>query len=146
MSDAIISHNAEYTDVVRKITRSMPLRALSLQMKVLSGDLGALETQPAETLRKDHGLDSPALLNRLGYDLLQHRRPAEAINVFKANARLFPDDPNAYDSLGEALERDNRKEEALASYEKAVLKARERNDPRLGIYEKNFNRLKGAEK
>lgn len=142
VSDAIISHNAEYTDFVRKITRSVPTKALSLQMKILSGDLGALETQPVETLRKDYGIDAPALLNRLGYYLLLHRRPAEALTVFKANVRLFPDDPNSYDSLGEALERDNRKAEALASYEKAVLKAQERKDPLLSVYEKNRNRLK----
>lgn len=41
-------------------------------------------------------------LNELGYILLKENKVKEAINVLKANATLFPDSPNTYDSLGEA--------------------------------------------
>ncbi|MEM7368757.1 MAG: serine hydrolase [Bacteroidota bacterium] len=41
-------------------------------------------------------------LNSLGYALMQEKNLEEAIEVFHVNTRLFPDEANPYDSLGEA--------------------------------------------
>jgi tetratricopeptide (TPR) repeat protein len=40
--------------------------------------------------------------------------------VFQVNAALFPASGNVYDSLGEALERSGRREEAIAAYRRAL--------------------------
>jgi len=40
--------------------------------------------------------------------------------VFRINVALFPRSGNVYDSLGEALERANRKDQAIAAYRRAL--------------------------
>jgi len=42
---------------------------------------------------------SEARLNDLGYSLLQQKKVAEAITVFKVNVDLYPQSANVYDSL-----------------------------------------------
>ncbi|MBM4090463.1 MAG: hypothetical protein FJ276_13735 [Planctomycetes bacterium] len=146
VGDAIISHNAEYTKFIRQIVPAPTLKMVALQLRVLSGGLTSLEHLPAVSLMNDYDIASPEHLNGLGYMLLFADRADDAITVFKTNTRLFPDEPNCYDSLGEALEYNNQKDLALANYDKACQKAREKNDTRLETYEKNYDRLKGAGK
>ena len=62
-----------------------------------------------------------AILNRLGYSRLKkEEKPAWALELFKINVKLFPEDGNLWDSLGEAYLKYDKKEEAIKSYTKAV--------------------------
>ena len=61
-----------------------------------------------------------ARLNNLGYSLLQQKKIAEAIGVFKVNVELYPQSANAYDSLGEAYMANGDKELAITSYKKSL--------------------------
>jgi tetratricopeptide (TPR) repeat protein len=65
-------------------------------------------------------VDTEAVMNRFGYTLLQAKRVAEAIEIFQLNVEAYPNSPNGYDSLGDALTAAGRKEEAIKSYEKAL--------------------------
>lgn len=58
--------------------------------------------------------------NALGYRLLQENRIDAALFVFEKNTQLFPGSGNAWDSLGEALAKAGRKEQAIASYRKSL--------------------------
>ncbi|MCU0235603.1 MAG: S41 family peptidase [Acidobacteria bacterium] len=58
--------------------------------------------------------------NALGYKLLQENRLELSLYVFEKSARLYPDSWNAWDSLGEAAAKANRKEQAIASYRKSL--------------------------
>lgn len=61
------------------------------------------------------------ILNRLGYSRLKkEEKPNWALELFKLNVKLFPEDGNLWDSLGEAYLKYNKKEEAIKSYTKAV--------------------------
>lgn len=60
------------------------------------------------------------LLNMAGYYFLYEGRPDEAIEIFSLNCQLFPQKPNTWDSLGEALYRAGKKEEALQAFRKAL--------------------------
>ena len=60
------------------------------------------------------------ILNQIGYALLFHDRPEEAIKVFEMNAELFPDVANCWDSLGEAWLAKGDKKKALECYKKAL--------------------------
>jgi nicotinamidase-related amidase len=140
--EGIISHKADYTDVIRNITGALPLRFVELNLKVLSDDVKKLEDMPAETLSKEYDITAPNQLNIIGYNLIFKGRLVDAIIVMKANLRLFPEEPNCYDSLGDAYERNSQKDLALSHYEKACQKGKEKNDPNLQAYEKNFQRLK----
>jgi tetratricopeptide (TPR) repeat protein len=59
-------------------------------------------------------------LNSLGYELLQQKRTADAIEVFKLNVEAFPESGNTYDSLGEAYMKAGQKELAIKSYAKSL--------------------------
>ena len=61
-----------------------------------------------------------AELNTLGYQLLQMKKVAEAIEIFKLNVEAYPNAANTYDSLGEAYLAHGDKELAISNYKKAV--------------------------
>jgi CubicO group peptidase (beta-lactamase class C family) len=64
---------------------------------------------------------NPGDLNRLGYTLLRDNpSPDDALRVFVANTEIYPQDANAYDSLGEAYAKAGKKEAAIASYRKSL--------------------------
>jgi CubicO group peptidase (beta-lactamase class C family) len=60
------------------------------------------------------------VLNNLGYWLLRHDRPADAVAIFKLNVEAYPKSANPYDSLGEAYRKTGQAELALATYRKAL--------------------------
>ncbi|MFO7445911.1 MAG: FKBP-type peptidyl-prolyl cis-trans isomerase, partial [Ignavibacteriaceae bacterium] len=59
-------------------------------------------------------------LNMLGYQLLQSRRPEDAVIVLKLNAETFPQSANVYDSLGEAYYFTGQTELAIENYKKSL--------------------------
>lgn len=58
--------------------------------------------------------------NEAGYDLLQGKRFEEAIYVFTMTTQLYPDSPNAWDSLAEAYWKSGAIEKAKEYYKKAI--------------------------
>jgi CubicO group peptidase (beta-lactamase class C family) len=59
-------------------------------------------------------------VNRVGYWLLERKKPKEAVAVFEMNVADFPSSWNAHDSLGEGYAAAGQKERAIASYEKSL--------------------------
>jgi CubicO group peptidase (beta-lactamase class C family) len=59
-------------------------------------------------------------LNVLGYDLLFNGYTAEALEPFRINVILHPDDFNVYDSYAEALAANGRKSDAVLMYRKSL--------------------------
>lgn len=59
--------------------------------------------------------------NAYGYVLLSAKNNSEALNVFRLNTMLYPDNANTFDSLAEAWERTGNKKEAIAAYEKLLV-------------------------
>lgn len=59
-------------------------------------------------------------LNTLGYRLLQMKKVADAIEIFKLNVEIYPQASNAYDSLGEAYMLHGDKELAIVNYKKSL--------------------------
>lgn len=68
----------------------------------------------------NHQEPKDAILNMLGYDLLQSGHLKEALEMFKLNTELFPNIANCWDSYGEALLKSGNEKAALAAYEKAL--------------------------
>ncbi|HFA48624.1 MAG TPA: serine hydrolase [Bacteroidetes bacterium] len=62
----------------------------------------------------------PGLLNSSGYALMQENKLAEAIDIFRANIELFPEEANPYDSLAEAYLEKGDKTNALKYYKMAL--------------------------
>jgi tetratricopeptide (TPR) repeat protein len=59
-------------------------------------------------------------LNQLGYQLLQGKKVADAIEILKLNVEMYPQSANTYDSLGEAYMVNGDKELAIANYKKSL--------------------------
>ena len=78
-------------------------------------------------------------VNAIGYQSLFADDLATAIKIFRYNLSLYPESPNVYDSLAEALAKAGKSEEALINYTKAVETAERVGDPRLKIFKANRN-------
>ena len=83
-------------------------------------------------------VETEATLNRIGYALLQQKRVAEAIEIFKLNVRDAPNSANAFDSLGDGYVAAGKREEAIKAYEKALAL-----DPSFASSAESLKKLKG---
>jgi tetratricopeptide (TPR) repeat protein len=61
-----------------------------------------------------------AVLNAMGYGVMNNHRYSESAAIFELNTKRHPESANAWDSYSEALERAGRKEEALAAARKVL--------------------------
>lgn len=89
----------------------------------LMGENVAAAIAQYRKLKKEHPAEydfSEKELNALGYQLLNHARVADAIEIFKLNVEMFPQGSNAYDSLGEAYLRNNDRDLAIKHYKKSL--------------------------
>ena len=78
------------------------------------------------------------ILNDLGYAYLYEANDInKAVELFKLNTELFSDIANCWDSYGEALAKQGNKDQAIASYEKALS-----IDPNLESAKKALKELK----
>lgn len=59
-------------------------------------------------------------LNKLGYQLLNHKKTDQAIEIFKLNVSLYPESANVYDSIGEAYETAGNKVLAIKNYKRSL--------------------------
>jgi len=79
---------------------------------------------------------SSRLLNIFGYELLGEHKLDKAIAIFKLNIRLFPEEANQYDSLGDAYMEKGDTELAIESFKKALEK-----DPGFGSSKQKLEKL-----
>ncbi|MCX2679388.1 serine hydrolase [Galbibacter sp. EGI 63066] len=68
----------------------------------------------------DYNFSNPSELARVGYKLIEKDQIKDAIKIFKLLVKEFPDEPYAYDSLGEAYFIDKQYDLALSNYKKAI--------------------------
>jgi len=87
-----------------------------------------------------------ALMNQVGYQLMGEGKMDEAVAAFKLNVERYPASANVYDSLGEAYERSGHPELALPNYEKAHALGQQSNDPNVGTYKANLERVSARAK
>ncbi|MEP6787472.1 MAG: tetratricopeptide repeat protein [Acidobacteriota bacterium] len=83
-------------------------------------------------------VETEATLNRIGYALLQQKRVDDAVQIFKLNARDFPNSANAFDSLGDGYAAAGRRDDAIKAYEQALS-----IDPNFASSADSLRKLKG---
>lgn len=62
----------------------------------------------------------PQSMNALGYRFLQARDPERALTAFLFNVQTYPEDANAWDSLGDGYEATGERAKAIQSYRRAL--------------------------
>jgi len=81
------------------------------------------------------------VVNELGYRDLRANRIDAALAAFRFNTREYSQSPNTWDSLGEALERAGKRDEALTSYHEAVALAEANHSSHLEAFRTHLTRL-----
>ncbi len=87
------------------------------------------------------GFADESAVNRLGYGYLGDEHFDLAIAVLEFAAKKYDENPNSFDSLGEACELAGRVDDARANYAKAVALGKESGDDNLELYQKNLARV-----
>jgi predicted alpha/beta superfamily hydrolase len=85
--------------------------------------------------------DTERIVNELGYQYLGQGSVQPAVTAFRFNVEHYPESANAWDSLGEGLERLGNRDEAIASYRKAVALAESNHYPGLETFRAHLQRL-----
>ncbi len=84
------------------------------------------------------------MMNLLGYQMMGVGKMDEAVTIFKANVKNYPQSANVYDSLAEFYEKNGKLDLAKPNYEKAVEVGTQTGDPNLQVYKTNFDRVSEA--
>jgi len=109
---------------MQKTFANLRTKALLVEKK---GDAKAAAALRAEALP----LATEADVNNLGYQLLGEGKTAEALEVFRKNAKEHPQSWNVWDSLAEGLEKSGDPKGARENYEKALAMAPEDQKKRI---------------
>jgi tetratricopeptide (TPR) repeat protein len=101
---------------------SRPGLAARLDEALAAGDTAHALRVIAEECKNPENrfVNVEARVNAIGYALLHGGQPERAAQVLAVNARAFPGSANAYDSLGEVLERLGQRDDAIAAYRRAL--------------------------
>jgi len=85
-----------------------------------------------------------AVVNVIGYQLLQAEEIDKAIEVFEYNVDKYPNSSNVYDSIGDGYDAKGKKKKALKNYRKAVELGTIEKSPNLEAYKNNLERLENS--
>jgi len=136
----------KFVHMAGEVHGSIPLRTTIDGLEFIFGDMRVtrevLETIVAAGLpgldrhyhelskRYGYRIETPeAFINQLGYIYLNSGRSAEAIDVFRENARRFPRSANTYDSLGDAYLAAGMISESIESFSNAIRLGTLTHDP-----------------
>lgn len=104
--------------------REYPKPDVTMEMKmynILKNEgIVKLESSLKDLLEAYGMLYNDRHLNFFGYELMNDSKLDEAIEVFKLNAKLFPGEPNVWDSLAEAYMNKGENELAINNYKKVL--------------------------
>jgi len=108
-----------YIESIHPITKTN-WEGKGVQPNIKTTEKDAFVTAYIDAVNKTVKRNKTGVLNKIGYTFLQEKSVDNAIIVFQENVKLFPNEANSWDSLGEAYFSNRDKENALKSYSKAL--------------------------
>ena len=81
-------------------------------------------------------------LNSYGGWMMRENLTEKTVELFKYYVDIYPDSPNAYFKLGEALEKAEDFDAAKKYYQFACEKGKAVSDPNLNLYKEKLEKLK----
>lgn len=109
-----------YIEAIHPVTKSN-WEGTGVQPNIKTSKKDAFATAYLEALNNTVKRNKKAVLNQVGYTLLQEKKLDDAIIIFKSNTLSFPKDANTWDSLGEAYVANKQLEKAIEVYKKALV-------------------------
>lgn len=104
--------------------KDYPKPDVTMEMKMYdllkNGGIEKLEGSLKQILEAHGMLYNDRHLNFFGYELMNDNLLDDAIDVFKLNAKLFPGEPNVWDSLAEAYMNRGNNDLAIENYKKVL--------------------------
>ena len=98
----------------------LPLGLFANNLLMGKGSLYFIDNAKSEFLKAGYDNYAARPLNKLGFALINDNQLDQAISVFIANTKIFPQEPNTFDSLAYAYEKAGNKTKALLNYQKAL--------------------------
>lgn len=83
-----------------------------------------------------------ATVSEFGYEALDRKDSAAALDLFHFNVETYPESPVVYDSLGNAFEASGDLPQALESYSKAEEVGRKTGEPRTALFHADAERVR----
>ncbi len=118
------NYRADSDPVMKTILSYVPKKELA---EMLTDVLSANDVASAVKLYREFKADSTNAyintersMNNLGYRLMEMKRHAHAIEIFKLNVESYPQSANAYDSLAEAYMTNGNNELAIKNYGRSL--------------------------
>jgi tetratricopeptide (TPR) repeat protein len=120
-----VNLNDEFTLSVPYIQSIHPVTKTNWEGKGVQPNIKTVEKDAfvyahVDAIRKTFKRNKNILLNKIGYNFLNDKSFDSALVVFQENVKLFPNDSNSWDSLGEVYFAKNDKGNALKAYRKAL--------------------------
>ena len=119
VADGIINR---FVDAVNG--KEYPKPDVTMEMKMYEilkdGGINKLESSLKKLFEDNDMLYNDKHLNAFGYELMSDEKLDDAIEVYKLNAKLFPDVPNVWDSLAEAYMNAGKNDMAITNYKKVL--------------------------
>lgn len=117
--DDKFSISVPYIESIHPITKTN-WEGKGVQPDIKTTEKDAFVTAYIDAVHKTIKRNKNRVLNKIGYAFLQENSVDNAIIVFQENVKLFPNEANSWDSLGEAYFTNHDKENALKSYTRAL--------------------------
>lgn len=124
-----LQNNINHEEALRWANRSITINKNFSNLMTKAGLL-----EQTQNVKEANEIKSEAMkiateneLNTYGYQLLNRKNIAAAIEIFKKNIAAHPDSWNTYDSLAETYERNGEKNLAIEYYNKALSFVKDEN-------------------
>jgi tetratricopeptide (TPR) repeat protein len=124
-----INHDEALSWIDTAIQRNPDFQSRIVKAQLLAQIGNQTEADKIEKEALDGG--NEVAINLYGYQLMGNQNLAKAIEIFKLNAKRYPDSWNVYDSLGEAYSNNSETEKAIKNYKTALSKAPENQKERI---------------
>jgi len=118
-----LAHNVDTTLGMQWVNRTLtgnPQNYTALAIKAGFLKNAGDSVASAKLLKASEPFANDAELNAYGYQLLGEKKFAEAIDALKLNTVKHPENPNTWDSLGEAYALSGDKKNAITNFKKAL--------------------------
>jgi imidazolonepropionase-like amidohydrolase len=142
VADGRLYRRAQLDSLLARAARTSIADVISAALERDGAAAARARSRALHTSRPDSLRFGEYELSILGYELLRANRVAEAIVVFEMNVEAYPEAPNPWDSLGDALLVRGDRGAASDAFTRAVVLAEQHQHPMLARFRSKLDSVK----